>query len=65
MHSAMDNIYQHMAISVSDLEKQYSLWDGGQLIVILSRTQLMKNTIFVSNKQEIIRALKRLLTHCS
>ena len=65
IHSAMGDTYNRMAISVSDFEKQYSLWDRGQLIVILSRTRLMKNTIFVGQKQETIRALKRLLTHRS
>jgi hypothetical protein len=65
IHSAMGDTYNIMAISVSDFEKQYSLWDRCQLIVILSRTRLMKNTIFVGQKQETIRALKRLLTHRS
>ena len=62
IHSAMGDTYNRMAISVSDIQKIYSLWDKGQLVVIISRTRLMKNTIFVGQKNEIINGLKRLLT---
>jgi hypothetical protein len=62
IHSAMGDTYNRMAISVSDIEKLFSLWDRGQLIVILSRTRSMKNTIFVGPKSDTIHALKRLLT---
>jgi hypothetical protein len=57
----MGDTYYCMAISVSDIEKLFSLWDHGQLIVILSCTRLMKNTIFVGQKHETVHALKRLL----
>ena len=55
IHSAMGDTYNCMAISVSDIEKLFSLWDRGQLIVILK-------TIFVGPKSDTIHALKCLLT---
>eukprot|EP00957_Ditylum_brightwellii_P171511 13057142-Ditylum_brightwellii.AAC.1 len=51
-----------MAISVSDIEKLFSLYDHGQLVVILSRMRIMKNTVFVGPKNDTIHALKQLLT---
>ena len=62
IHSAMGDTYFKMAVSVSDSQDQFKLWDSGQLIVILSRTRIMKNTIFVGPKQETIRGLISLLT---
>ena len=62
IHSAMGDTYNKMAISISDIQKQYSIWDRGQLIVAISRTRLMENTIFVGNKGETINAMKSILT---
>ena len=47
---------------MSDIEKLFLLWDCGQLIVILSRTRIMKDTIFVGPNNETMRGLKLLLT---
>jgi len=63
IHSAIGNTYDKMAISTSDTNKDFSLWDRGQLIVTLSWIRLIKKTIFVRNKNKTINALKRLLTH--
>ena len=60
IHVAMGDTYNCMEISVSDTEKLFSLWDRGQLVVILSRTKIIKNTIFVGPKDETIRGLKLL-----
>ena len=49
----MGDTYNCMEILVSDTEKLSSLRDSGQLIVILSRTRITKNTIFVCPKNEI------------
>ena len=38
------------------------MWDKGQMIVILSRTKLAKDTIFVGDKNDTLSALKHLLT---
>ena len=62
IHSAMGDTYSRMAISVSDIEKLFALWDRGQLVAILSRTRIMKNTIFVGPNNDTIYALKRMLT---
>ena len=58
----MGDTYNRMSISVSDSEKLFSLYDCGQLIVILLRTRITKNTIFVGPKNEAIRGLKIMLT---
>ena len=58
IHGAMGDTYNRMAISVSDIEKIFSLWDHGQLIVISSRTRIMINTIFVGPNNGKIRGLK-------
>ena len=49
-----------MAIPVIDTEKLFSLLDRGQLIVILSCTRIMKNTIFVDPNNATIFGLKLL-----
>ena len=50
-----------MAMSLSDTKKSFSLWDRGQLLVILLRTRIMKNTILVGPKNETTHGLKLLL----
>ena len=45
MHSTMGDAHDKIAISISDTNKNISLWDRGQLIVALSRTKLMKKTL--------------------
>ena len=47
---------------MSNIEKLSSSLDCGQLIVILSRTRIMKNTIFVGPNNETIFGLKIMLT---
>ena len=54
----MGDKYNHVEILVSDTEKLFLLWDCGQLIVVLSRTRIMKNTTFVGPKNDIIFGLK-------
>ena len=61
IYGAMGDTYNHIEILLSDTEKIFSLWDRGQLIVILSRTRIMKNTIFVGSKNEKNFVLKPLL----
>ena len=43
----MGDTYNRMEILVRDIEILFSLWDRGQLIVILSRTRIIKNTILL------------------
>ena len=54
IHGAIGNTYNRMEILVSDIEKIFSLWDRGQLIVILLRTKIMGDTIFVGPKNETV-----------
>ena len=37
-----------------------SVWDKGQILVILTRTKLAKDTVFVGNKESTLNALVRL-----
>ena len=37
------------------------MWDKGQLLVILSRTKLAKDTIFVVDKESTLNSLVHLL----
>ena len=62
IHCAMVDTYNCMEILVSNIENIYSLWDHGQLILILYRTRIMKNTIFVGPKNKTICRLKIPLT---
>ena len=57
----MSDTYNGMEILLSDTEKIFSLWDRGQLIVILSRTRIIKNTIFIGTKNETILRFKIIL----
>ena len=62
IHGAIGDTYNRMVILVSNIEKLFSLWDRCQLIIILSWTRIMKNTIFVGPKNETISGLKNMLT---
>ena len=53
--------YESMATKISTTDKNFSLWDKGQLIVIISRTRDPKKTIFVGNKRDTLEALQSLL----
>ena len=50
-----------MATEISRNDSNFKLWDKGQMIVILSRTKLAKNKIFVGDKNDTLAALKDLL----
>ena len=52
IHGAMGDTYNRRVISVINIEKLFSSWDCGQLIVFLLRTRIMKSTIFVGPKNE-------------
>ena len=50
-----------MATSISTTDNNFSLWDKGQLVVILSRTKVGKNSIFVGQKDETLASFRMLL----
>ena len=57
----MGDTYNCIEILVSNTEKIFSLWDRGQLIVILSRTRIIKDNIFVGKNNETICVLNLML----
>ena len=61
IHSAMGDTYESMATMISTTDKNFSLWDKGQLIVIISRTRDPSRTVFVGNKAETLDAFRQLL----
>ena len=61
IHAAMGDTYESMATMISETDKDFGLWDKGQLIVIISRTRQPEKTIFVGDKVETLRAFKSLL----
>ena len=62
IHEAMGDTLPSVAIEISMRNKDFKIWDKGQMIVVISRTKRGKDTIFVGNKQDILAALKNLLT---
>lgn len=61
IHAAMGDTLWRMATEISIHDANFKLWDKGQLIVILSRTKMARDTIFVGNIDDTIDALKELL----
>ena len=61
IHSAMGDTLQYMATQISSNDSNFHLWDKGQLVVILSRTKLARNSIFVGPKNDTLNALTELL----
>ena len=57
-HSFMGNTCNKMDVSIVDVSNPFKLWDRGQLIVLLSRTRAMANSIFAGSKRDTINALK-------
>ena len=61
IHAAMGDTLVKMATSISTTDNNFSLWDKGQLVVILSRTKVGKNSIFVGQKDETLASFRMLL----
>ena len=59
IHAAMGDTLPIMATEISRNDANFKLWDKGQMIVILSRTKLAKNTIFVGDKKRYSRSFER------
>ena len=58
----MGDALPSFATEVSFTNSNFSMWDKGQMIVIISRTKSGKDTIFVGNKDDTLKALKSLPT---
>ena len=61
IHASMGDTLVHMATSISNTDCNFSLWDKGQLVVILSRTKVGKKSIFVGPKNDTLSAFRMLL----
>ena len=61
IHSAMGDTLPSIATTFSLIDRNFSVWDKGQLLVIISRTKLAKDTIFVGDKESTLDALSSIL----
>ena len=61
IHSIMGDTLPSIATTFSNSNNKLSIWDKGQLLVIVSRTKLAKDTIFVGDKAETLEALESVL----
>jgi predicted GIY-YIG superfamily endonuclease len=62
IHAAMGDTLIHMATSISNTDPNFNIWDKGQLVVLLSRTNYAIDSIFVGPKEETLAAFRTLLT---
>ena len=61
IHEGMGATLIRAAMQISDNDPNLRWWDKAQVIVALSRTKVGRNTIFVGNKNDTIKALSRLI----
>ena len=61
VHAAMGDTLSMMITRLSVQVRNFTMWDKGQLIVILSRTKFAKNSIFVGPKDETLEAFRHLI----
>ena len=57
IHLAMGDSLSCMATEMLSTNSNFSLWDKGRSIVLLSRTKFAKNTIFVGNMTDTLDSL--------
>ena len=61
MHSIMGDTLSSITTTISDKDKNFSIWDKGQLLVIISRTKLAEDTIFVGDKESTLNTMVSIL----
>ena len=61
MHACQCDTLHIKATEVSYGNSLYKLWDCGQVVVILSRTNLERDVTFVGDKKETIKCLVALV----
>ena len=61
VHSVMGDTLPSIATTISTDNRNFSMWDKGQLLVLISRTKEARNTIFVGEKDETLKALESIL----
>ena len=57
----MEDTLSSMAIEVSCTNSNFKIWDKGQMIVILSQTRRVQDTIFIRDKYDTLNVLRHLL----
>ena len=65
MHSIMGDTLPSLATSLSVVDRNYQMWDKGQLLVIISRTRKAEDTIYVGEKNNTLDALCNIVKHCT
>ena len=60
VHAAQGDTLPMIVTRLSATDKNFAMWDKGQLVVILSRTKRAKDSIFVGPKQETLNAFRQL-----
>ena len=53
----MGDTLHSVVTEISIKNDQFKLWDKGQAVALLSRTNLGKDLIFVGNKNDSVKAL--------
>ena len=61
IHYAMGDTLPSLATSFSMSDRNFSIWEKGQLLVIISRTKKAKDTKFVGNKEDTLDAMCTIL----
>ena len=61
VHASMGDTLHKIVTEISSEENDFRLWDKAQAVVLLSRTKLGSDIIFVGNKMETINALASLI----
>ena len=57
----MGDTLKKVVTEISDENESFKLWDKAQVIIEYSRTKLVKNTLFVGDKQATISAFTSLI----
>ena len=61
IHQVMGSTLGKVATQISLREQDYSLWEKGQVVVLLSRTRLLQHLTFVGDKHETLNAIVTIL----
>ena len=61
VHACQGDTLHRVATEISYTNKNFTLWDKGQVVVLLSRTREGKHVIFVGSKVDTIRCLISLI----
>ena len=60
--AVMDENYIKVATSISDTNTNLSVWEKGMLVIFLSRTKFVKDSIILVYKNHTLKAFRKILT---